>query len=194
MSSEIQEPNGCEPPGHTWDVEGHSVPSVPEHLGAVVVLTAEIERFKAHAVQSTAEVEIAQQRCDRDMENARNFAVATFAFDILTVADNLQRAVATAEVSALEAGVAEPLLDGVRATERILVAVLKKFKITRLAALGTAFDPTFQEAVLEDKGSSQMPGTVVQVLEDGYMINGRLLRPARVVIAAVGGDREQRSV
>ena len=193
MSSEDQEPNDFEP-GHTWDVEGHSAQRLPENLAEITALKAEIERLEALAVQSTADVEIAQQRCDREVEDARNFAVAKFAFDILTVADNLQRAVATSDVSALEAGVAEPVLDGVRATERVLVAVLNKFKITRLAALGTAFDPAFQEAVLEDKASSLVPGTVVQVVEDGYMINGRLLRPARVVIAAVGGDREHRSV
>ena len=193
MTREDREPNACEP-GHAFDVEGHSVPPVPENLAEIIALKGEIERLNARAVRSTADAEIAQQRCERAVEDARKFAVNKFAYEVLTVADNLRRALAAVETVQSYPSAEDPMLEGVQATERILASVLERFHVQKVGALGALFDPNCQEAVLEVQNGDHAPGTVVQVLEDGYTISGRLLRPARVVIAARGGDREHRSV
>ena len=160
MCREDRELNTGEP-GHAFDVEGHSAPLVPENLAEISALNGEIERLNARAVRSTANAQIAQQRC----ETVQSYSSAE-----------------------------DPMLEGVQATERILASVLKRFHVQKMGALGALIDPNYQEAVLEVQNGDHAPGTVVQVLEDGYTISGRLLRPARVVIAAVRGDREHRSV
>ncbi len=194
MSNEDRESNGCEPPGRGWDVEGHFVPPVPENLAEVAALKSEIEELQALAVRSTAEAEIARQRAERAVVDAREFGFTKFALDILLMSDNLRRAIAAIDTMRNETKQNDPLGNGVRATERILVSVLEKFKIQKMETLGSRYDPNCQEAVQQVKDDNHSPGPVVQVLEDGYTIGGRLLRPARVVIAARGGDREYRSV
>jgi molecular chaperone GrpE len=101
---------------------------------------------------------------------------------LLQVVDNLRRAIEASPADP-EARKADGLLEGVAATERILMQILNRFGVREIGALNEPFDPKKHEAVMETDETEQPPGSVVQVLEDGYMLHDRLLRPARVVVA-----------
>src|SRR6202030_839293 len=99
------------------------------------------------------------------------------------LADNLQRAIAAAEERRPDASHDAALIEGVKATQRMLEALLTRFGVQKIEALGKTFDPTKHEAMFEVEDPTQAPGTIVQVMEDGYTIHDRLLRPARVIVA-----------
>ena len=134
-------------------------------------------------LRALAEVENTRRRAERSAAEAREYGVFDFAAELLSVADNLQRAVASAEGRTDQTPAESALLDGVRATERQLLATLGRFGVSRIEALGASFDPNLHEAMAEVDDDSSSPRTVVRVLEDGYRIHDRLLRPARVIIA-----------
>jgi molecular chaperone GrpE len=105
----------------------------------------------------------------------------------LPVLDNLRRAiVASAQSSSQGAS----LIDGVRATERLLMGVLQRVGVQRVDALGAPFDPSRHEAMMEVDDPSTVPGAVADVMEEGYVIHDRLLRPARVAVARRGTSRD----
>ncbi len=135
-------------------------------------------------LRALAESENARRRAERAGEDARKFAVSEFSRELLTVVDNLTRAIRAAE----EAGVATgleggSLLDGVRATFRHMEGVLGRFGIHRLETKGVSFDPERHEAIAHLDRPDLQPGQIVDVLEEGYTIHDRLLRPARVSVA-----------
>jgi len=101
---------------------------------------------------------------------------------LLPVVDNLRRALGAGAPDA-EAAKGDGLIQGVAATDRILTQILNRFGVAELNALNEPFDPMKHEAVMETEETEQPPGNVAQVLEDGYMLHDRLLRPARVVVA-----------
>jgi len=134
-------------------------------------------------VRALADAENTRRRAERAAEEVRKYAIADFARELLAVADNLQRTIAAASRHSPETVEDQALIEGVRATERLLEHTLSRFGIQKIDALGKPFDPTLHEAVMEVDDLSQPPGTVVRVAEDGYMIHDRLLRPARVFVA-----------
>lgn len=154
----------------------------------VAALQAENASLRDRLLRALADAENTRRRAERSVEDARQYAVADFARELLTVADNLQRAIAAAERESSGPSSDASLLEGVRATQRMLLAVFERFGIRKIEALGAAFDPTLHEAVMELDDPAQAPGAVVQVMEDGYMIRDRLLRPARVAIAKRRGN------
>jgi molecular chaperone GrpE len=129
-------------------------------------------------LRALAEVENTRRRAERSVADAREYGISDFAAELLSVVDNLQRAVASADQTPADAA----LLDGVRATQRQLLATLARFGVKRIEALGASFDPNLHEAMAEVEGDSSLPRSVVSVLEDGYMIHDRLLRAARVAV------------
>jgi molecular chaperone GrpE len=131
-------------------------------------------------LRALAEVENTRRRAERRVADAREYGISDFATELLSVVDSLQRAVASAE-DRTPADAA--LLDGVRATQGQLLATLGRFGVRRIEALGASFDPNLHEAMAEVEDDSSPPGSVVSVLEDGYMIHDRLLRAARVAVA-----------
>jgi molecular chaperone GrpE len=149
----------------------------------VATLVAENASLRDRLLRSLADAENTRRRAERTAEEARQYAISDFARDLLTVADNLQRTIAAAERHSPETVEDAALIEGVRATDRILQHTLERFGIRKIDALGRRFDPTLHEAVMEVDDYSQPPGTVVRVVEDGYTIHDRLLRPARVFIA-----------
>lgn len=151
-------------------------------------LKADNAELKDRLLRALAECENVRRRGERAASDARRSAIADFAREMLLVADNLHRAIeaARSQDSVPEAA----LVDGVRATEHTLMKALEKFGVQRIRALGTAFDPALHEAVQQSPDDEHPPGTVIEVLEDGYMLDDRLLRPARAVVA---GKPEQRS-
>jgi molecular chaperone GrpE len=112
--------------------------------------------------------------------DSRKYAIAEFAREMFGVSDTLQRAIAASEGREPPANAS--LLEGVRATERMLAGVFERFRLRKIAPLGEPFDPNAHEAMMEVDDASRPPGTVASVLEDGYAIHDRLVRLARVAV------------
>jgi molecular chaperone GrpE len=146
-------------------------------------LAAENASLRDRMLRALAEAENTRRRADRSAADASQYAITDFAREILAVADNLQRTLAAAERPAFGSIDDVALIDGVRATQRMLTQALERFGVRKIEALGRPFDPALHEAVLEVDDPSHPPGTVVRVMEDGYTIHDRLLRAARVVVS-----------
>jgi molecular chaperone GrpE len=165
--------------------EGAAAPEDP-----VRVLEGENQRLKDQLLRALAENENARRRSQRDREEAVRYAAAAFARDLLNVADNLRRALDAVPAAALESDDSlKTLADGVALTERELLAAFERNGIQRIdPAPGERFDPHLHQAMFEIPNSGQPAGTVVQVMQAGWVMHDRLLRPAMVGIAA--GRRE----
>jgi molecular chaperone GrpE len=144
-------------------------------------LIAENGSLRDRLLRALAEAENTRRRAERMAEEARQYAITDFARELLVVADNLDRTVDAAERRETAADAA--LIEGVRATERLLEHTLHRFGVRKIDARGKRFDPNLHEAVMQVDDASQPAGMVVRVVEDGYTIHDRLLRPARVVVA-----------
>jgi molecular chaperone GrpE len=134
-------------------------------------------------LRALADAENVRRQADRTIADARQYAISEFARELLTVVDNLQRTVEVAKDQSLANADNAALLEGVVATLRAFLQTLKRFGVRPIEAQGRPFDPNFHEAVMEVEDPSQPPGTVTQVVEQGYTIQNRLLRPARVVVS-----------
>jgi molecular chaperone GrpE len=143
---------------------------------------SEIASLRERLMRALAETENTRRQGERRAQDAGQYAIANFARELLQVVDNLRRALGTAATDA-EAGKGDGLIEGVAATDRVLTQILNRFGVQELNALNEPFDPNKHEAVMETDNTEQPPGSVVQVLENGYMLHDRLLRPARVVVA-----------
>ncbi|MBL8660619.1 MAG: nucleotide exchange factor GrpE [Rhodospirillales bacterium] len=160
--------------------------ALAERLAAVEAELAEVtEKWK----RALAETENVRRIAARDRDDAGKYAITRFARDILSVADNLRRALDSMDKEArqTDAGL-DALAGGVELTERELLATLARYGITPIAAEAEPFDPHVHEALFEVPDQSVPHGTVVHVLEPGYMIHDRPLRPARVGVSK-GGPR-----
>jgi molecular chaperone GrpE len=132
-------------------------------------------------LRALADSENTRNRADRSVADAQKFAISGFARELLAVADNLERAVSL--VGPKQSDCDAALIEGVLATQRLLTSAFERFNVRKIPALGAKFDPAFHEALTQVEDSEHEPGTIIQVFEEGYMINDRLLRAARVVIA-----------
>lgn len=147
-------------------------------------LNEEISRLKEDYLRVLAEAENIKKRCAAEIEKNNKYAIASFAKDLLVVADNLGRA--------LQAGGSEPsgeceaILKGVELTQSELSHVFSKFGIEQMESIGKVFDPNFHRVVQEIEDASKPAGTVIAELQTGYLINGRILREAMVVVSKGG--------
>jgi molecular chaperone GrpE len=154
---------------------------------ALAAARAEAAQMKDQALRAMAEAENTRKRAQRDREDAQKYGITNFAREMLTVADNLRRALEAIPAETLQADEAlKTLYDGVAATERQLEAALAKQQIQRIWPEGERFDSNFHQAMFEVPDSGKPAGTVVQVLQAGYKIHDRLLRPALVGVAKGG--------
>lgn len=151
----------------------------------VEALQAELEAAKDGLLRVRADMENLRKRTEREVDDARRYAVTTFARDLLEVSDNLARAVASIPGEVREAeGWAANLATGVDMTERTLLTVFEKHKISRIAPeKGEKFDHQRHQAMFEVPTDAHPPGTVAEVMAVGYLIADRLLRPAMVGVA-----------
>jgi molecular chaperone GrpE len=130
-------------------------------------------------LRAAAELENARKRAVRDVEHARKYALERFGNELLSVRDSLEMGLEQGE----QVDVAS-LREGSEATLKILSRVMEQFGIEQLDPLGEPFDPSFHEAMMMQPSADSEPGSVLTVFQKGYSLNGRLLRPARVVVAA----------
>ena len=144
--------------------------------------------YKDKLLRVLAEMENLRRRTDREIADARVYGISNFARDIVAVADNMARALGAFDAKLREQADAgtKALLDGVELTERELIKVMEKHGIKRLEPQGQKFDPNLHQAMFELPDPSVPPGTVVQVMQPGYTIGERVLRPALVGIAKGG--------
>jgi molecular chaperone GrpE len=149
----------------------------------VDALDAENASLKDQLLRALADTENMRRRAEREREDTSKYAVATLARDILSVADNLRRALEAMPADQAPDDATRSLLAGIEATERELLGTFERRGIKRIEPLGERFDPNFHQAMFEVANSGQEPGTVVQVLQSGYVIHDRLLRPALVGVA-----------
>lgn len=147
-----------------------------------VALEAQIAELKDKYLRAYAEMENTRRRAEKDVADARNFSIAGFARDMLAVADNLGRALAAIDPAAREAAdsTLRTLLEGVELTSRELAKTLEKHGVRKLEPMDQKFDPNFHQAMFEIPDDSVPAGTVKQVVQPGYAIGDRVLRPALV--------------
>ena len=155
----------------------------------VAALEAEVAGLKDQLLRTLAETENIRRRAQREREDTAKYAVSSFAKELLAVADNLRRAVDAVPAEQREQDdVMKNLLVGIEATERQLHAAFDRGGIKKMEALVEQFDPNFHQVVFEVENTGKPGGTIVQVLQDGYTIHGRLLREAMVGAAKRGAD------
>lgn len=175
-------------PGHSPPSDAPETSAAPQSgTDALAVLQAENAALQDRALRALAEAENTRRRAERSVKEERQFAVTGLARELLPVLDNLRRAIVASEQTSSRGA---SLADGVRATERLLMGVLQRVGVQRVDALGARFDPSQHEAMMEVDDPSTAPGTVTDVLEEGYVIHDRLLRPARVTVTRRGTSRD----
>jgi molecular chaperone GrpE len=177
MVSESNEPDASAPGGNGAD----AVPSPEAELAAA---EAKAQENWNNYLRLAAEFDNFRKRAERELDNARKFAVERFAQELLTVGDALE--------AGISAGTASPgpaLLEGAQATLRQLHKAFDKAGIKPIEPLSQPFDPAWHEAIVAQESGEVAPDTVMTVVQKGYSLNGRLLRPARVIVSkAPAGD------
>jgi molecular chaperone GrpE len=158
------------------------------HAAEFAVLEAlktEVETLKDQRLRALADVENIRRRAERDRAEASLYAVTKFARDMLSIADNFARALAAVPATVREA--ADPqlkaVLDGVEATDRQLIATLERYGVKPIDTADGKFDPNLHQAIAEVPGNGKLPGSIVDVVQTGFLIGERLLRPAMVTVA-----------
>lgn len=170
------------PPGEPLISGAPDLPAAPD--ARVAELEAEATRLKDQALRAMAEAENTRRRAQREIEDSAKYAVGNFARDLLPVADNLRRALDGIAPDARKADdKLDKLYSGVELTERELLTVLERYNVKRVDPLGQPFDHNFHQAIMQVDSGDKPPGTVVQVLQAGFTIHDRLLRPALVAVA-----------
>ena len=156
-------------------------------------LEAEAAEWKDRALRAIAEADNVKRRAEREMNDARAFAIQRFARDLLGVADNLQRALAAAPKDAGAA--AEGLVTGLELTEKTLLAAFENNGLKRVdPEAGAKFDPHLHQAMMEQPATDGVaPGAVLTVMQPGYELFGRVVRPAMVAVAAKGAPSSSKA-
>jgi molecular chaperone GrpE len=165
----------------------------PAAESRIAELESEVAGLKDQLLRALAETENVRRRAQREREDTAKFAISSFAKDLLAVGDNLRRAVDAVPANARESDeLLNTLMIGVEATERQLAAAFDRAGIKKMEPLGEPFDPNFHQVMFEIENTGKPGGTIVQVLQDGYTLHGRLLREAMVGVAKRGADEAQR--
>ncbi len=187
----------AENPGNEPDVDLHAATdsTVDDEAGAREQGGAsELDELKAKAdenwdryLRAAAELENVRKRAIRDVENARKYALENFGRDLLDVRDSLEMGLAAADGADASA-----ILEGSQATLKLLETVMERFGVEQIDPEGEPFDPEQHEAMTLQPSADAEPNSVLTVVQKGYSLNGRLLRPARVVVAAAlpAGDND----
>lgn len=165
--------------GETNEIGDDSGNETVEPADALAAAEAKATENWDKYLRAVAEVDNVRKRSARDVENARKYALENFGRDILAVTDSLEMGIQAAENADPAA-----LLAGKEATLKLLISTLERFGIKAVDPIGEPFDPEFHEAMTMQPTPDAEPGSVLAVIQKGYSLNGRLLRPAMVVVAA----------
>ncbi|MBN9787992.1 nucleotide exchange factor GrpE [Pseudonocardia sp. TMWB2A] len=149
----------------------------------VLELEEEIAKAKQDVLYAQADTQNVRRRLEKDAQDARAYAATNFARDILSVADNLERAMEAVPESIRNDDAAKGFVAGIEATQREIISVFERNGISRIEALGQTLDPNKHQAMVEVPSADAEPGTIIHEMQKGYMIKDRLLRPALVGVA-----------
>jgi molecular chaperone GrpE len=153
-------------------------------------LQAEVDKLKDQLLRTVAEFENYRKRAEREREETAKYAITGFARELLSVADNLRRALESVPEKHDEPEkLLESLMEGVEITEKELLSAFKKHAIEKIDPLGQPFDHHLHQAMFEQEDPDQPVGTVIHVMQVGYQIHGRLLRPA--LVGVVKGKKSE---
>jgi molecular chaperone GrpE len=174
--------------GESATEEQQTPPAVEQTAADAGALAQEVAELKDRLLRALAEMENLRRRTEREVADARAYGISAFARDLLAVADNMRRALDAFGAEPHEAPDAgtKALLEGIELTERELLKTLEKHGVRRLDPEGAKFDPHFHQAMYEVPDESVPAGTIVQVVQPGYTIGERVLRPALVAVAKGG--------
>jgi molecular chaperone GrpE len=151
----------------------------------IAALKSEAADLKDRLLRALADAENTRRRAERERTDASQYAVTSFARDMLSVADNLKRALDAypAEARASATPQMKAVIEGIEATERHLQATLERHGVKMIDTAGAKFDPHLHQAIAEVPAEGKQPGSIVNVVQTGYVIADRLLRPAMVTVA-----------
>src|SRR6187402_3150527 len=184
--SDTRPQNGADAaPADEAAMQPDAAPAAPK---ASTSLDRELAEYKDRLLRTLADMENMRKRTEREVTDARIYGISAFARDILGVADNMHRAMQALddELRAKADDSMKALLDGVELTERELMNVLEKHGVKKIEPLNQKFDPNRHQAMFEVEDASVPSGTVVQVMQAGYLIGERVLRPALVAVSKGG--------
>ena len=150
---------------------------------ALAALKDDLEAAKQETLYAKADTQNVRRRLEKDIQDARTYAATGFARDILSVADNLKRAIESIPQELRDDEKFKGLVVGIEATQREIDKVFGQHGVSRIAAMGLPLDPNQHQAMMEIPTDDAEPGTIVQEMQAGYMIRDRLLRPAMVGVA-----------
>jgi len=156
----------------------------------LATVEAELAETKDRLLRALAETENVRRRLQRERDDASKYAVSNFAKDLLSAVDNLRRALDAMPESEVKDSRTQGLRDGVAATERELLGAFERHGLKRIDPKGERFDHNFHQAIFEAERPDVPAGTVVEVLQPGYVLHDRLLRPAMVGVAKGGAKAD----
>jgi molecular chaperone GrpE len=180
MTAEAQNPG---PDNQSNEQAEAAASAVLDDIETLRARALERDQYLSLLQRTQADFENYQKRNQRERDQERRFAHFGFARELLTVLDNLDRATAAAQ-QAKETG---PLVQGVAMVQNQLLELMRRHGITPIEALGQPFDPNLHQAVMQEPTDTAPPNTVTKVLERGFMIHDRVLRPAHVAVSASPG-------
>ena len=146
-------------------------------------LQAKVQEFQEQVLRSQAEMQNVRRRAENDVEKAHKFAVEKFVKELLPVVDSLEKAVESTEGHESSGDLVASIRQGVELTLEMFLSGLKKFNVERLNPVGEPFDPQYHEAMSMVPAPNAEPNSVVAVMQKGYLLNGRVVRPAMVMVA-----------
>ncbi|MGB3166390.1 MAG: nucleotide exchange factor GrpE [Alteraurantiacibacter sp.] len=164
------------------DDDGDDTEEASDH-DVIESLKADLDAAKQEVLYAKADTQNVRRRMERDIADARAYAATGFARDILSVADNLTRAIEAVPEDLREDSKFKGLVAGIQATQREMEKAFAQHGISRIAAMGLPLDPNQHQAMMEIPTDDAEPGTIVQEMQAGYMIRDRLLRPSMVGVA-----------
>ena len=185
MSDEKEPLTPANDPGEAAEA---AEPATPEER--IATLEAELAEREDRLLRALAETENTRRRAQRERADAEKYGIGRFAEGLLSVADNLRRALDSLPESEVKDDRTKSLLAGVAATERELLAAFERQGLKRIDPMGEKFDHNFHQAVFEAEHTGRPAGTIVEVLQPGYVLHDRLLRPAMVGVAKGGPAAE----
>jgi molecular chaperone GrpE len=164
--------------------ERDSTDEEPSLEEVIAELQGEVAAARDQALRAQADAQNAKRRAEQDVEKARKFALEQFTKELLPVVDNLERAL---EAASGEDEVLKPIAEGVELTLKSFLDAMGRFKIECIDPQGEPFDPTLNQAMCMVENDEVEPNSVIAVMQKGYTLNGRLVRPAMVMVSKASG-------
>tara|TARA_Y100000590_G_scaffold272495_1_gene305943 strand:- start:101 stop:676 length:576 start_codon:yes stop_codon:yes gene_type:complete len=157
-----------------------------------VNLQNQLKNSKEENLRHLAEIDNLRKRFDKEREDTFKYAVTEFANEIILVADNFTRVIESISLIKKENNDSvKPLVEGVDLIYKDFLRTLEKFEIKKIDCLGKKFDPNYHQAISEEEKKDKETGEIIKVIQDGYLIKDRLLRPASVIVAKKGENKEK---